>query len=78
MVISGLQIAAARAMLDMRQKEFAKHLSISAPTLCVYENGLKIPPHRLEELINVFKDRGISFINSDEGQGIILSRNGRG
>jgi len=74
-MISGVQIAAGRALIDMHQKAFAKHIGCSAPTLCMYENGLHISESRMAKIISVFNDRGVSFVNTNEGQGVFLCRN---
>ena len=68
-MISGPQIAAARVFLGYRQKEFAELAGVSNATICTYERGYLVPPHRMKQLIAMFTAEGIEFINADGNQG---------
>ena len=59
MDINTFQLRAARGLLHWSQRELAGRLKISSPTMNYYENGLKIPPERLEKILSIFEDEGI-------------------
>ena len=78
MQISGNQMVSARGLLRWNHRHLSSHTSVAYSMISVYERGLRPPVKRLEEIIKVFQDAGIEFINADGIEGVILHRNGRG
>jgi transcriptional regulator with XRE-family HTH domain len=74
--ISGRQIAAARELLDITQRDLVEALGINATTLARIESA----KHRTREsqvltlIVRELERRGIEFIN---GRGVILRKPGQ-
>ncbi len=74
-MITTNQMIAARGLLDWHQKDLAAVIGIDPSTLCIYERGYKVPAHRMTRIIAAFEKQGVEFLNTPEGQGVLL-RNG--
>ena len=56
----GERICYCRSLLNLSQREFANEFNISKPTITRWEsNAVKIPPNKLNELVEAFKKHGI-------------------
>ncbi len=75
MEVSPFQIRAARGLVNWSQRELARRLKIAYPTMNYYENGLTVPPERMQKILCLFENEGIEFVNTPEGKGVLL-RNG--
>ncbi len=75
MELRARQLRAARGCVNWSQRELARKLKISYPTMNHYENGLTIPPERMERIVSLFEDAGVSFVDLLEGKGVILRCN---
>jgi len=74
-MITTNQMIAARGLLDWHQKDLAALIGMDPSTLCIYERGYKVPKHRMIQIIAAFEKQGVEFLNTSEGQGVLL-RNG--
>ena len=72
--ISSEQIVAARALLRWRQLDLAEHVGIGPTQICDYERGLWMPSSRMYEIVSIFEDEGIRFLDSTEGLGVVLRK----
>jgi transcriptional regulator with XRE-family HTH domain len=66
------QCRAARALLDMQQRELAAKSKVSKKTIADFERGLRSPyPRTLEDLRRTFEEVGIQFLDAVEsGDGV--------
>ena len=76
MVISGKQIAAARALLGISQNELAVAADVNANTIMRFETGQNVPrPATIRALRTELERRGIEFLNGgDPGVRFFASR----
>jgi len=74
MQILANQLVAARGLLGWKQLNLARRIGVNISMISVYERGVRIPKNRIEQLISTFESEGISFINSGEECGVVMSR----
>lgn len=68
------QVRGARAMLEMKQEELAKAAGTQRSVLAAFEGGQSTPREAtLQRIKAVLEDRGIAFIESEAGTGLLLS-----
>ena len=81
-MLTGFQIRAARAGLNITARELADRAGVSLPTIQRFESVDGVPPSRSSTLLDVraaLEAAGIEFIGTPEDQpGIRLSRALRG
>lgn len=76
-MITGRQIAAARALLGINQAELASSANISVPTLKRMEasggtaSGL---PNNVAAVRAALETAGIEFVSNDRGEGVVKLR----
>ena len=78
MEISTFQLRAARGFLNWSQRELARKLKIVSPTMNYYENGLTIPSERMEKILSIFEDQGISFVETAQSRGVLQQKEHNG
>jgi CheY-like chemotaxis protein/DNA-binding XRE family transcriptional regulator len=74
-VINIEQIKAARAMLDLSQRQLAKCAGVSIATLNNIERGVQTDPKisTMNAIQQALEARGITFTNAYEGVGVLLT-----
>jgi transcriptional regulator with XRE-family HTH domain len=85
MAITGRQIRAARALLDMSQEELAQHAGLTPQGIRKIEDGTSQPREgTLADLMQVFTERRLEFLDGqgvrfrDEGVEVLNGKNGLG
>ena len=76
MMITGNEIVAARSLLGWRQMDLAERLKLNRGSLCCYEKGYLVPKDRLAKIKATLEAEGIIFIQTQQGRGVVLQRNG--
>ena len=77
-MITTTQMIAARGLLGWLQKDLADRIGLSAPTICTYEKGYRLPKDKLSKFLALFEDEGIEFISSSECEGVLLHNKANG
>ena len=74
MTISAAQVRGARAMIGMTQSELAETSDIQRLAVVKFENGDSTPHEStLSKIQAALENRGVVFIETDAGVGIILT-----
>ena len=72
-MLTAAQVRAARAMIEMKQQDLAEAAGMARSALAAFEAGQRISrPATLERIRSVLENRGVIFIESDAGVGILL------
>lgn len=72
-VVRGCQIRAARALLDWSIPVAADRCQVGVNTISRFEKGHRSPqPGILLEIVRVFQEHGVVFIDTDAGRGVLL------
>lgn len=73
-MLTPAQVRGARAMLEMKQEDLAKAAGTQRSVLAAFEGGQSTPREAtLERIKAVLEHRGIAFIESEAGTGLLLS-----
>lgn len=73
--VSGAQIRAARALLDISQSELAAAAGITRVTLTTLETGRRVSyDATMQSVVDALRTRGILFVNDDSGVGVVLGQ----
>ncbi|MGN8113990.1 helix-turn-helix domain-containing protein [Labrys sp. 22185] len=75
-MITARQSRAARALLGWTQEALADRARVSLTALkrLESENGLDVYESTSDQIRRAFEDGGIVFLNSDQGEGVMLVR----
>lgn len=72
-MITGIQIRAARALLDWTQGDLATKAVVALRTIRLFEAGDRQPhQHTIDRLQGVLEQAGVRFIETDAGVGVLL------
>ena len=73
-MLTPAQVRGARAMLEMKQDDLAKAAGTQRSVLAAFEGGQSTPREAtLERIKAVLEAKGIVFLQSEVGTGLLLS-----
>ena len=73
-MITPKQVRAARLMLDWNAPDLARAARLNVNTVSRFETGGGVRPYNAEAIQRTLEQAGIRFLNTDEGEGIMLLR----
>ena len=72
-MLTAAQVRGARAMIEMKQQDLADAAGITRSVLAAFEAGQSASrSSTLERIRGVLEARGIAFIESEAGTGVLL------
>lgn len=73
-MLTPAQVRGARAMLEMKQEDLAKEAGTQRSVLAAFEGGQSTPREAtLARIQAVLEGRGVAFLESDLGRGLLLT-----
>lgn len=74
-MLTAAQVRAARAMIEMKQHELAEESGVTRSALAAFEAGeSRSRSPTLQRIRSVLEMRGIVFIESEAGYGVLLAK----
>lgn len=74
-MLTPAQVRGARAMLEMKQEDLAKEAGTQRSVLAAFEGGQSTPREAtLERIKAVLESRGMVFLESEVGVGLMLAK----
>ena len=74
MEVSAFQLRAARGLVNWSQRELARKLNISSAMMNYHEKGLRVPSERMKEILSLFENEGISFVETEQSRGVMQQK----
>lgn len=73
-MITGAQVRAARALLNLSQQSLADAAGVTRATLAYFESGKNSTyDTTVQKIVGAMEARGILFVENDRGRGVLLS-----